>query len=85
MGTELVFDLHYGHIDDSGELNCEGMWGANPGPIFYKHENDRAMPMRYTFWFAHRGYSRTAKRIEVMREELEAIDLKRSGLYDDDD
>lgn len=82
MGAKLTFSLHYGHYDESGKYSTEGQFGERPQNA-PGHENDRKMPVRYTFWlsmndYGHDGHVRPVT--PPTREELMAIELNHSLL-----
>jgi hypothetical protein len=82
LGARLHFDVHYGHFEPHGKFSSEGQFGEKPeAPVSLEHRNDCEMPLRYTFWLAVPFYSKSAEVILVTREELEAFDLERPGLY----
>lgn len=84
MGTPLNFSVHYGHYDETGKFDTEGMF---PGlkTLAPGHENDRdGMPLRYTYWLAEGMYGHSGQwrpLVTPSREELMAIDLTKPGLY----
>ena len=87
MGSEFGFSVHYGDFDPTrtgDPFNCDGQFAAlrnlassvsDPGTL------REGMPLRCTFWFSKQNYSREAALVIATREELEQIDLTRSGLY----
>ncbi len=84
-GTGLNFSVHYGDFDPSRKgdpCNTDGQFaGWDSSQVTRPGLVREGMPMRYTFWLACKDYSRKATLVVATREELEAIDLKKSGLY----
>lgn len=85
MGVKFTFSVHYGDFDPTRKgdpFNNSGQFSGLPAKTVRDPKLARkGMPMRYTFWLAKKAYSRQAELIETNREELEKIDLKKSGLY----
>lgn len=81
-GAPFFFDLHYGHFGPDGKFDTSGMFPGFPKDMV---TNPKLVvsgaPCRYTFWLSKKYYSKTAKRINVVRQQLEAINLSRPGLY----
>ena len=69
MGAELGFSLHYGHYRGNS-FDTSGQF-------------DGSASMSYTFWLAKEMYGRgyEGKEIFVAREDIEAIDISKPGLY----
>ncbi|MBI5045270.1 MAG: hypothetical protein HZC02_05070 [Candidatus Levybacteria bacterium] len=76
MGTEFGFDIHYGHFHE-GDFITAGQFPGLPS----RECHPFGLPARYTFWCSPHRYSDTAEPLLVTRAELEAIDLKKPGLY----
>lgn len=85
MGCGMIFSIHYGDFDPSrgsDPFNNDGQFaGASISQVVEPGVIREGMPLRYTFWLAQQRYSRQATLVVTTREELEQIDLKKSGLY----
>lgn len=70
MGSELCFSLHFGHYDNGTTLNNGGQF-------------EGVTVMSYTFWLAEKSYGHdgSGKILTTTRQEIEAIDLNKPGLY----
>jgi hypothetical protein len=84
MGAQLGFSVHYGDFDPTRSEDQFDTSGMFPGAPLKTVSDPRlvreGMPMRYTFWLSKKNYSRQAELITANREELEKIDIKKSGL-----
>ncbi|MEK7570196.1 MAG: hypothetical protein AAB515_02040 [Patescibacteria group bacterium] len=84
MGAELGFSTHYGHYNEMGKLDTEGMF-PGCGELAPGHENDREdMPLRYTFWLAEKDYGHSGQGRSLVtppKQELMKIDMSNSELY----
>ncbi len=84
-GSEMLFSFHYGNLDPStGGLDTEGQFGFRPGIKFPQNCLDNIRPLRYTFWLSPRFHSHTATQFVVSKEILDAIDLKKPELQNED-
>lgn len=85
MGSTFTVSQHYGDFDATRQgdaFNSDGIFAGMP-----EHSVSRpglvskGLPLRYTFWLAREYYSRNAISVSVTKTDLDAIDLKKSGLY----
>ncbi len=85
MGSELSPSVHYGDFDPTrtgDAFSSAGQFEGYPSSVVHDPELLREnMPLRYTIWLSKEPYSRQANLVTTTREELELIDLKKSGLY----
>ncbi|HTE49147.1 MAG TPA: hypothetical protein VK675_04525 [Candidatus Paceibacterota bacterium] len=93
MGSKLLPCSHYGDFDPARKkkFNSAGIFAGVPLSMVRNSKPEKRreslredMPTRYTFWLAKTYYSRKVTHIVTTREELEKIDLKKSGLYKDE-
>ena len=77
MGTDFHFTHHYGHMTEDGEYDTTGQFPGAPDHPTHTGEE----PVRYTYWLARESYSKEASRVSVSREEIDAVDLSKPGLY----
>ena len=87
MGCDLSFCLHYGDFDPqrTPDAFCaDGQFeGARLDQVTDPGAIRTGLQLRYTFWLCRKDYSRQAKFLPVIRQQLEQIDTRRSGLYSD--
>jgi len=85
MGVKLKFSFHYGDFDPNRKgdpMSAAGQFAGAPLSKVSRPElAQKGMPMRYTFWFSKKDYSRKATLVTPTREELEKINLAKPGLY----
>ena len=85
MGSEFSFSVHYGDFDPNrpdDPFNTDGMFaGCDRSQVTRLGLILEGMPLRYTFWLSKQEYSRQAKLVVAVREELEQINLEKPGLY----
>lgn len=84
MGWGVTFSLHYGDFDPSrngNPMNTDGQFaGVREDQVSRPGLARKGMPLRYTFWFAAKEYSRQAELVIATREKLEQMEIKKSGL-----
>ncbi len=85
MGSKLGFSVHYGDFDPTRDGDPFDVSGMFPGFPNNKVSDPKltleGLPMRYTFWLARKYYSRNAELLQITKDELEQIDLKKPGLW----
>jgi hypothetical protein len=85
MNSAFSFRFHYGDYDSSRQDDPFNNDGQFPGWPKDKVQAEglvlEGMPTRYTFWLSRVPYSRVAEAITISREELDQVDITKSGLY----
>ena len=85
MGSDFHFSVHYGDFDPgrTGDpFSSNGMFpGLDVSQVPRPELVIEGMPLRYTFWLAREYYSRKSALVVPTFEQLDRIDLKKSGLY----